>query len=125
MPAITAINARLLDDYIADCEAVVAAWNRVIRDRGIDFQLVLPHRAFNRRQGMFKEHWISPTGALLDEASWSAQRDTFLPSSGDLEYVLSLMQPHATAGDFAPWISPPKSGVGGKPGDFEYVRLAS
>ena len=27
-------------------------------------------------------------------------------------------------GTFANWISPPKNGVGGKPGDFEYVRIA-
>ena len=59
-PAISAINARLLDDYINECDGVVAAWNKVIRAHGIDFELVLPHRAFNRRQGGFKGMSVSP-----------------------------------------------------------------
>lgn len=125
VPAITAINARLLDDYIADCESVVAAWNKVIQGYGIDFQLSVPHRAFNRRQGMFAGLNVAPDGTVLDEAAWNDRREAFLPSSADLEYVLGLMKPYASVGEFAPWISAPKSGVGGKPGDFEYVRIAA
>ena len=123
--AITAINGRLLDDYICDCEPVVSAWNRVIRDHGIDFELTLPHRAFNRRQGMFAGMSVSPGGIVLDEQTWTAQRDQFLPKDLDLEYVLSLMKPHTEVGEYASWISAPKNGVGGKPGDFEYVRIAA
>jgi benzoyl-CoA 2,3-dioxygenase component B len=123
--AITAINARLLDDYIVECEGVVDAWNKVIASHGIEFELALPHRAFNRRQGMFKGSFVSPGGIVLEEASWQAQAEKFLPSNEDLEYVLSLMQPITAVGEFASWISPPKNGVGGKPGDFEYVRIAA
>ena len=54
-PALSAINARLRDDYIVDCEPVLKAWNRVISDAGIDFQLRLPHRAFHRKVGDFSE----------------------------------------------------------------------
>ena len=122
-PAISAINARLLDDYINECDGVVAAWNKVIRAHGIDFELVLPHRAFNRRQGGFKGMSVSPNGEVIDEARWTAQLDRFLPSQQDLEYVLSLMVPATGTGEMAPWISAPKSGVGGKPGDYEYVRI--
>ena len=61
----------------------------------------------------------------MNEQAWLTQKDEFLPSLEDLEYVLSLMKPVTTAGEFAPWISPPRSGVGGKPGDFEYVRIAA
>ncbi len=123
--AITAINARLLDDYVEDCEPVLSSWNKVIQSHGIDFELALPHRAFNRRQGMFAGMSISPGGVVLDERAWEAQRDDFLPTDEDLNYVLSLMRPHTDVGDFASWISPPKNGVGGKPGDYEYVRIAA
>ncbi|MCZ6659347.1 MAG: benzoyl-CoA 2,3-epoxidase subunit BoxB [Gammaproteobacteria bacterium] len=125
MSAITAINARLLDDYIVDCQKVVAAWNKVIKSHGIDFELVLPHRAFNRRQGMFADMYVSPGGAVLNEATWLAEHDSFLGSSEDSTYVLSLMKPVDQVGEYADWISPPKSGVGGKPGEFEYVRIPS
>ena len=125
IPAITAINARLLDDYIADCEPVVRAWNKVLQEHGIDFELTLPHRAFNRRQGMFAQMHATPGGMVLDEASWQTQQAVFLPTAEDLEYVLSLMQPHTGLGEFASWISPPKNGVGGKPGEYEYVRIGA
>ncbi|MEZ5595675.1 MAG: hypothetical protein R3E84_04665 [Pseudomonadales bacterium] len=116
LPAITAINARLLDDYIADCGEVVAAWNKVIHEHGIDFALALPHRGFNRRQGLFAGQLIAPEGRLLDGAAWAAGEGRWLPSRADLEYVLSLMQPVTQAGAFAEsWIAPPKKhGVGGK-----------
>jgi benzoyl-CoA 2,3-dioxygenase component B len=35
------------------------------------------------------------------------------------------MQPERRPGHFAPWIAPPKAGIDGKPGDFEYVRIAA
>jgi benzoyl-CoA 2,3-epoxidase subunit B len=125
VPAITALNARLIDDYIADCQTVVDAWNAVIMRHNIDFELVLPHRSFNRQQGMFTGAYVSPGGILLNEATWRAKQYDFLPSNEDLEYILSLMKPMTEPGKFAPWISPPKNGVGGKPGDFEYVRIAA
>ena len=68
---------------------------------------------------------VSPGGIVLEESAWLARRDEFLASSEDLDYVLSLMKPVRQAGDYAGWISPPKSGVGGKPGEFEYVRIAA
>ena len=124
-PAISAVNARLVDDYVADCEGVVAAWNKVIRRAGVDFELRLPHRAFNRAQGGFKDMRVTPAGIIVDEATWRASQEDCLASASDLEYVLSLMKPSTAVGEFASWISPPKHGVGGKPGDYEYVKIAA
>src|SRR6186997_1163972 len=42
-PALTAINMRLRDDYVADCAKGVERWNKVIEKSGIKFRLELPH----------------------------------------------------------------------------------
>ena len=124
-PALSAINARLRDDYIVDCEPVLRAWNRVLSDAGVDFELRLPHRAFHRKVGDFSSLSVTPAGDIVDPSRWQSSAAEWLPSAADLEYVTSLMQPCHSVGAFASWIAAPSSGVGGKPGDFEYVRLAS
>jgi len=124
-PALSAINARLRDDYIDDCEPVLRAWNRVVSDAGIDFELRLPHPAFHRKVGDFSNLSVTPAGDIVEATRWQDSATEWLPSEQDLEYVSSLMQPCHSVGRFASWIAPPISGVGGKPGDFEYVRLAS
>ena len=124
-PALGAINARLRDDYIGDCEPIIRAWNRVIADAGIAFQLTLPHRAFHRKVGDFAKLSVTPAGDIVDPDAWRRCADAWLANTADLEYVASLMQPCHAVGRFAPWIAPPIQGVGGKPGDFEYVRLTS
>jgi benzoyl-CoA 2,3-dioxygenase component B len=125
VPAISAINARLLDDYITECANIVTSWNRIIADQGIGFELRLPHRGFNRRVGEFSEYSISPAGELMSGSDWARMSAAWLPSEEDGDYTLSLMKPEHRAGYFAPWIAPPKAGIDGKPGDFEYVRIAA
>jgi benzoyl-CoA 2,3-dioxygenase component B len=50
-PALSAINARLCDDFIDDCEKVMLRWNRVFQTHNLDYSLKLPHRAFHRAVG--------------------------------------------------------------------------
>lgn len=123
-PALNAINARLCDDYIADCEAVITRWNRVLDEHALEFRINLPHRAFNRNVGLFADISASPAGEVLDAAQWQERQHEWLPSESDLEYVLSLMKPVQPDG-FANWIAAPKAGINGNPLDFEYVRLAA
>ncbi len=125
VPAISAINARLLDVYIDECANIVISWNRIITQAGIDFEMRLPHRGFNRRVGEFSECSVSPDGELMPEADWEQMSVEWLPSDDDDEYILSLMKPEYRPGYFAPWIAAPKAGIDGKPGDFEYVRIAA
>jgi len=111
-----------------DCGAddlMVEAFTECIADAGIEFELKLPHRAFHRKVGDFAKLSVTPAGAIVDAAEWQRGAPAWLADTADLEYVASLMQPCHTVGRFAPWIAPPVQGVGGKPGDFEYVRLAS
>jgi benzoyl-CoA 2,3-dioxygenase component B len=122
-PALPALNERLRDDYIADCQRGVDRWNQAIRRAGIDFELRLPHRGFHRAIGTFAGARVSPDGQLLGEADWEARRAEWLPSEADRAFVQSLMTPVVEPGTFASWIAPPPRGINGQPLDFDYVRL--
>ncbi len=121
--ALTVINERLRDDYIEDCEKGIARWNRTIRENGIDFTLSLPHRAFQRAIGQYREAHFTPAGIPVSEAEWTAGKDQWLPSEAERAYVISLMQRVVEPGKFASWIAPPRRGINGQPLDFDYVRL--
>jgi benzoyl-CoA 2,3-dioxygenase component B len=121
--ALTSLNERLRDDYIADCARGVARWNQVLQRAGVDFEFKLPHRGFHRAIGLFAGTHVSPDGRVLTEAEWSARRDEWLPSESDRAYVISLMTPVVEPGKFASWIAPPPRGINGQPIDFDYVRL--
>jgi benzoyl-CoA 2,3-dioxygenase component B len=56
VPALRAINSRLLDDYIADCQGGIDRWNKVIEKAGINFRFTQPHKGFNRKIGEFAGH---------------------------------------------------------------------
>lgn len=125
VPALTAINARLADDFIDDCEKVMKRWNRVFQAQGIGYSLSLPHRAFNRAVGEFADVFVTDRGEIVPEGEWHDRKHEWLASDADLEYILSLMQLETTPGKYANWISAPRAGINGKPGDFEYVKLAA
>jgi benzoyl-CoA 2,3-dioxygenase component B len=124
-PALTALNMRLRDDYSADCVKGLLRWNKVITTAGIDYQLKLPHVAFHRQIGEFKDIEATPDGELIDAATWTKREADWVPSTADGEFIASLMQSKIEPGQFASWISPPKVGIDNKPGDFEYVQLAA
>jgi benzoyl-CoA 2,3-epoxidase subunit B len=123
VPALSGLNMRLRDDYVVDCNAGVARWNRIIESFGIPFAIKLPHVAFHRHIGEFSAVHADIDGNVLTEAQWTARRDEFLPSAADRDFIESLMQPQSDPGKFAGWIAPPKVGIDNKPGDFEYVKI--
>ncbi len=122
-PALSALNMRLRDDFIADAAGGVGRWNKVIEKAGIDFRLTLPHQAHNRKIGEFKVIETDPLGTILTAGEWAARKDEFLPTAEDAAFILGLMQPVQGVGDYASWIAPPKMGIDGKPGDYEYVMI--
>lgn len=123
LPALTALNERLRDDYIADCQRGVDRWNRIIKEHGIDVELRLPHRGFHRSIGTFGEAKLSPDGRVITEAEWDARHRQWLPTSEDAEFVATLMRPVVEPGRFAGWIAAPPRGINGLSLDYEYVRL--
>ncbi len=124
-PALTALNMRLRDDYTSDCENGIVRWNKIVEGFGISYRLSLPHVAFNRHIGEFRDAEATPTGDLVSAAEWQATREHYLPSSDDMAFIESLMKPETQPGKYANWIAPPKVGIDNKPGDYEYVMIAA
>ncbi|HET9414128.1 MAG TPA: benzoyl-CoA 2,3-epoxidase subunit BoxB, partial [Pseudolabrys sp.] len=123
-PALLALNERLRDDYIADCQRGLDRWNKVIESHRIGELLQLPHRAFNRRIGAFAETRVSPDGAVLSESEWEQGVAHWLPTHADHAYIASLMQPVIEPGEMAGWMSPPSRGIHGQPIEFRYVKFS-
>jgi len=124
IPALTALNERLRDDYIDEIADGVSRWQRVIDQAGVSFRLTLPHKGFHREIGNFAGHFISIDGQVLSEEAWKKHEFEWLPSSKDYEFVQSLMTGRvAEPGKFANWIAPPLRGINNNPLNFEYVRF--
>ncbi len=123
VPALSALNMRLRDDFTKDATGGLKKWNTLIARAGFDLRLALPHVAFNRRIGEFAGLRADIAGRVLGEADWARAAGHVLPSLDDNLYLTALMQPVRDPGEYASWIAPPKWGVDGKPGAFEYVRI--
>jgi benzoyl-CoA 2,3-dioxygenase component B len=125
VPALSALNLRLRNDYVQDAGTGVVRWNRVIEKAGFDFRLKLPHVAFYRHIGEFASIHTDPDGNSLSAEDWAVQKDRYLPNDADADYITSLMVPVAEPGKYAGWIAAPKLGIDNKPGDFEYVQIVA
>jgi len=124
VPALSALNLDLRDEYAADCARGARRWNAELEDAGLEQRLILPHEGFNRRVGVYARHHISPGGQVLDDAAWQANADEWLPTAADRRLVAGLMVPEYEYGKFASWISPPQTGINDQPIEFDYVHLA-
>ncbi|MGH8957540.1 MAG: benzoyl-CoA 2,3-epoxidase subunit BoxB [Acidimicrobiia bacterium] len=123
VPALNGLNARLRDDFVEDCAGGIRRWNRDIAENGIDFELRLPHIAFNREVGDFAGLPVGPSGEVLDGEAHRARAKEWLPTGDDAAFIEELMQPRYEIGEFASWIARPSKGVLGQPIEFEYVKI--
>lgn len=123
-PALTALNARLRDDYAREIQSGLDRWNRIPEKFGIPFRMTLPHEGFHRKIGNFAGHHISPDGRVETQIDWERQASAWLPSDDDHAFVNSLMGRVVEPGKFAGWIAPPARGINNLPIEFEYVRFA-
>src|SRR6185295_16575811 len=122
VPALSALNMRLRDDYVADAAAGVTRWNRVFAQTGIDFRITLPHVAFNRRIGEFASGHADTEGRVMTRDASEQSKTTMLPSADDNTSIANLMRPERERGKFASWIAPARYGIDNRPGAFEYVK---
>jgi benzoyl-CoA 2,3-epoxidase subunit B len=123
VPALTALNARLRDDYTREIQAGLDRWNRIPEKLGIPFRMTLPHLGFHRKIGNFAGQYISPDGKVLSKEEWERRSVAWLPSDEDHAFVGSLMGRVVEPGRFANWIAPPARGINNLPIEFEYVRF--
>jgi len=123
VPALTAINMRLRDDYVKDASGGIGRWNRIIAKHNIEFEFSVPHEAFHRQIGVFSAVKANPAGEIISEESWETQVGDWLPDQADGDFIQSLMKPCYEVGKYASWIAPPKVGINNMPGEFEYVKL--
>jgi benzoyl-CoA 2,3-dioxygenase component B len=120
VPALTALNGDLRDQYIADCAKGVSRWNRALAGTGLELRL--PHPGFNRKVGPFAGHFLSPEGRCITPEQWDQGREAWLPNDEDRAHVAGVMRPVYERGSFASWLTPPTSGINTRPIDFEYVK---
>jgi len=124
IPLRRAMNAVLRDAYVEDCQRALQRWNKTLQKAGHEsIQIYLPEQRFNRKVGIYSGLPFDTNGGLISRAEFEAQRDTWLPTHEDKEYVRSVMTPVLEPGKMANWIAPPKRGINGQPLDFEYVRF--
>jgi len=121
--ALTAINERLRNDYRDDCQRGVDRWNKTIRDMGVDFELTLPHTAFHRNIGTFRDTYVTPDGQPISKEEFEAKKGDWLPTEEDRALVKSMMVRVTEPGKMANWVAPPAKGIHGKDVEFEYVKL--
>jgi benzoyl-CoA 2,3-epoxidase subunit B len=122
-PALNAINARLMDDYIKDAAGGIGRWNKIISKTGVVFEFRLAHKGFSRKIGEFAGHYISPDGEVLGEQEWLDRKNRWLCTDDDGGYIKSLMQPRLDPGEYADWIAAPRAGINNQASDFEYVKI--
>lgn len=122
-PALTAINERLRNDYREDCQRGIDRINKVIAAEGVDYKITLPHTAFHRGIGTFVDVHATPDGQIISPQKWEEQKDEWLPTDSDRDYIRSLMVQCVEPGKVASWLAPPPRGVADKPIEYEYVHL--
>ncbi len=123
VPYRNAMNEVLRDEYINDCERALRKWNRTISKIGVDVELKLPSRRFNRYQGIYSEFRFNPDGELITDAEYKEHYKSWLLTEDDNEFLSSIMIQVTEPGKMANWIAPPARGINGQPLDFEYVKL--
>lgn len=120
--ALSALNATLRGDYIADCQKGLDRWNRTLSEAGAK-ALFLPHVGFHRQVGELAGVPVTPEGKLISQDDWDARRRDWLPSDADRGHVESLMSPVSEPGQMAGWLAPPATGIHRQPVEFDYVRV--
>jgi benzoyl-CoA 2,3-dioxygenase component B len=118
--SLSALNATLRSDYVADCQKGVDRWNRTLAAVGAELRL--PHVGFHRAVGAFAGASITPDGVVIGAEEWAARAGEWLPTDDDRAYVTSLMVPVTEPGRMASWVAPPSAGIHQQPVAFEYVR---
>lgn len=122
VPLRSAMNELLRDAYTLDCEKVMEKWNKEVQQHGISFTFSLPHKRFNRQVGEYAQASFDLRGHVITKEEWQLNRDNWLPTESEKQFVKSLMKPVTEPGKTASWIASPAKGINGQPVDLAYVK---
>jgi len=124
IPLRRAMNALLLDAYVADCKRIVDRWNRTLKKYELAAEIKLPSVRFNRQQGIHSGHNYDPDGQPIPREEFEKRiAGEWLPTQADYEYVKSCMVKVHEVGKIANWLAPPHQGINNQPFEFEYVKF--
>jgi len=115
VPLSNAMNEVLRDEYADDCQRGLDRWNKRLAEADIAFRFALPSKRFHRHIGLYANMPFSPEGRLLAQAEYDKNKDKWIPSEADRDYVRSVMHAVTEPGKIANWIGKPKSGIKGLP----------
>ena len=118
-----AMNEVTRSAYIRDCELGLKFANRLIERAGHASPLALPSRRFRRTIGAWAGQPVDPAGRIVPPSHYQAGLNAWLPTDEDKAFIKSLMRAVIEPGKMAAWIAPPRSGIDGRPLEYEYVRL--
>ena len=123
IPLRRAMNALLLDSYVADCKRIVDRWNRTIARYVPGVEIRLPHQRFNRNVGIHAGRFYDPSGAPITAEAFAAGKAEWFPSQADYDYVKSCMKKVWEPGKIANWIAPPAQGINNNAFEYQYVKF--
>ncbi|MSQ84247.1 MAG: benzoyl-CoA 2,3-epoxidase subunit BoxB [Myxococcales bacterium] len=118
-----AMNEILREDYVDDCTNAIRRWSKAVQSEGVAFEIKLPSPRFHRHQGIYAGTHCDLDGRIISADEFERCKAQWLPSTDDLAYLRSIMQPVVEPGKIANWIAPPKKGVNNNDFSFEYIKL--
>ena len=80
VPALSALNMRLRDDYMQDCVKGMRRWNKVISTAGMTSSSRCRMSRSTARSASSRTCMPTPDGMLIDDATWGKRKAEFLPS---------------------------------------------
>ena len=99
VPALSALNMRLRDDYVVDCQCrrrpLEQGDRRASASRSGSSCRTSPSTATSASSPASRPTW---TATCCSDAEWNKRRGDILPSDGDKDFIESLMQPQFETG---------------------------
>ena len=100
VPALSALNMRLRDDFVDDANAGVTRWNRVLERAGWSSACACRTSRSTAASASSPRSMPIPTATCCRTMHGVARKETMLPSADDNRFVESLMRPVHAPGVF-------------------------
>ena len=113
------MGADLTDLYLS---SLSNRMNEIMRVLTVIATIFMPLSFIVGIYGMNSGNYFDPTGNPISQGEFMANRNKWLPTDADREYLKQIMRPVTEPGKIAAWIAPPARGINGQTVEFEYVR---